>query len=132
MKKPWNVRGHGLGGFFDLSSLAGVAKGVLFCFVLLIFGWNVGLVYDLFGSVFLGGPIILSDYEIKRMRGVAIFFAGGGVFIGSIYFVILCLSVLRARASCKGQWYEGISKEELYSEGSKSCEDENDKFLQGK
>lgn len=132
MKKPWDVKEHDPGGFFDLSTLTGVARGVFFCLVLLIFGWNLGLLYDVFGSVFLEGPIILSDREIERMRGIAVFFAGGGVFIGSIYFIILYLSVLRARASCKGQWYDGISKEEFYSEDSQRCEDENDDFLGGR
>lgn len=128
MKNLWNVKEQEPGGFFDLSTLAGVARGVFYCLAFLIFGWNLGSFYEVFGLVFLGDPIILPDREVRGVRGIAVVFAGSGVVIGSVYFFILYFDILRVRASCKGQWCDGISKEELYREDSLRSEDENDDF----
>lgn len=117
-KRFWDVDEFKKGGFFDLSSLKGSLRNVIASFIGFLLLWYSG---DL--SKFLGGNP--SENQVEFGRRLAIILGGGSIIISLVLFFLLAFSIARLRSSCKGQWYEGVSKEDLYDKESGRCENEN-------
>lgn len=123
-KKFWDVDGFKEGGFFDLSSLRGSLRNVIASFVGFFALWYLGDLSRIFG----GNP---SENQVELGKKLAIILGGGSILVSMTLFFLLAFSVVRLRHSCKGQWYESISKEDLYSEESRRCENENNECGKG-
>ncbi|HTO20732.1 MAG TPA: hypothetical protein VL129_16530 [Pseudomonas sp.] len=117
-KKFWDVDEFKEGGFFDLSSLKGSLRNVVASFVGFFVLWYSGDLSRVVG----GNP---SENQVELGKKLAIILGGGSILISLTILLLLAFSIARLRSSCKGQWYEGVSKEDLYSEAPQRCEDEN-------
>ena len=116
-RKFWDLKEFRTGGFFDLSTLFGVFKGIVFCLISFFLLWYSEVILYTISYLFLADPIVLQEHEIRSGKGIALVFCGAGVVLGVMYFIFLYFSIKRVRDSCKGQWHERISREDLHNDG---------------